>query len=1290
MTTVIYAQKKNIFNIQNSYYTGLRWNSYNYNLPVLSVLKKDTISFSGSTSTSAPIDNSVLTFKDLALDPSKKFDRTAMDIDSYKLALMAKSGIPIASGFVIQVKDLNNKNIKKQIHKSVKNLEKTRKLGDEKNPLILSVKQGGSTVYVGLNDKTVSGLLSQMNGDIDKEKYIYDLYQTSISSFGTTIFGIDPAKFSKVQQDILDKNNLKSIEKLTSAIMRDEIIPGFKNLIEAETGKQFPDDVNKQVELAVLSKPKTMNTHPVIVKSVNLNNTENDTIIGVCLSRNPQTGENNFSGDFLKNASGNDLIKGKARLESIDILKTSMPDQYADLVKYTRTIEALFHKPQSINFTIENGSLKINSTHDLDQSSKAVIKSSIDMYNEKLISDRHAVLNIHLRDLDDSITSSFDPNERQDAINEGRLLTKGTAASGGATSGQVVFDTKEAKDLVNRGVNIILIKKDTNAEDVEVMVDEDTKGVVILGAGLSSHASVIAKGLDKPCIVGCNDLRIDNTNNTLIAGDTVINEGDTISIDGASGEIYKGEISTIAADPPDELFEILDIADKYAPIKILANAETEKDIELANKYGAKGIGLCRTEHMFFADDNLNNMQRLILADSDHERNYYLDRVKSAQYDGIREVFQEMDGNPVTIRLLDPPLNEFLPKSKDLIKEIHELKEKSLKSKENLAELEKEYQNITAKKRKKQKQEETDLSVKVREKQDELRDQFQLLGELLNKKNHLNSHINSIERNLKEKEELLAKVEPLEEANPMMGKRGCRLGITKPEIYKMQVETITDAYAKLIDYDYDIQPEIMIPMVSDPNELKTLIDSLRETAKKTLIENSGYYSSEKIDDLLGKIKFGTMIEVPRAALMSGDLAQIADFFCFGTNDLTQFTFGFSRDDARKGFLMQYLDTGIMQNDPFEVLDQPGVGKLIEMSIQDGRKINPNLPVGICGEQGRDPSSMKFLKDAGINYISSSPSGIPKLRLQAGKLGIKETQSTSFSGSSKTAKNFTILENTLDKEFEESLAVISKKGEFTAKEIKRQIEGEYGEDTANILNISGEKVGYSNLVILIPGIKKNGTVPGLFPIIRRNPDKWNMGGGHWRTEEYLLENIIPSIKEKYPDFSFEQVREEKKLMSIRESEDILPYGVNTPRGSGNFSRWNHPDAFDDSGYSNYASIHGFIVFDGKKNNYMILDNKYGIKEFVQTNQKLFDEMQEKFNLKGIIIGGEAVLVNEKLAIKEKNDRINQILGELSMSNVKVTECPDPNNRKEINSFKLIELATNPMANSKYSRHLGTVSQ
>lgn len=1183
--------------------TGLKKGGYFKNLSAISFsalknLKTDTVSFSGITK------SGIFSFETLLTN----IDNSTLDSEIYKLAQIASKGIPVTPGFVILGEEAPNKKLSDKlindIEDKIKDIEKKtlKGFGKKFKPLILSVKSEKGTVYAGFNADTIEGLLDRMDKNDDNKKFVYDSYQRAISSFGTAVFGIENNKFFSVLKAVAEKNNLLSLNDLTFGMLKDEVIPKFKEIIKQETGKNFPDDVYEQLKLVIESQSVKS---PVVVQAKTFSNWKGDYGTGVCFSRDPETGENKISGDFLLNSTGHDLLEGTSRLEPIEDLVNSMPKIYNKLIEYTKKMEQIFHKPQCVSFLIDNGRLQIISANDLDKTAKATIKTAVDMYKEGLITDKEAISLVNYDDLKDSVSTELDPALKSKAIAEDRLLTKGTGASSGGAYGRVAFDSEKA---VFDQDNVILVKNDTNVDDIRAITC--ASGLIAINAGTSSHGAIIARGLGKPCIVACNDLKIDEQNKVLIADDKKIKEGDIISIDGQTGEIFIGKIDTTSSKPSKEYFEILDLADNLATIKVLANADTTSQVIKAKKYGAKGIGLCRTEHMFFTKYNRTTLQQAILTNDDSKRQQALKELEKCQYNDFYYMFETMPNYPITIRLLDPPLNEFLPKSKELIADIVRL---------------------------------------------------EISG--------------NDPKALQEKRNLFKKIEALEEADPMLGRRGARLGVVVPEIYDMQIRAIVKAALNT-----NTRPQIMIPMISDAKEFELLVNRLKKVAREVVVDKFGA-GSDEVEKRLKEFKWGTMIEVPRAALTAGKLAEYADFFCFGTNDLTQMTYGMSRDDAQKGYLIKYIQTGIFDKNPFDTIDPDGVGKLIELAVDGGRKTKPDLKIGVCGEQGGDPASMEFFQKSKVDYVSCSPPKIPAARLAAGKMAIKNIAFTGKDPSS--SLHFRVLKKILDEEFANTMLRVSSKGTLTVDDIEMKLEKEYGKETAEAIKVSGDKIGFSNLILLIPGTTKDGRVPDLFPVIDPHPYKGTMGGSHWYSELYLLRNIFPKIRLKNPDFSFQKLRKDLEMDGVNGNKN-LPEGIsltNRRYAKDFIDKYQHSDAFDEDGNSNYASIHGFVVYDIHNNNYLILDNKPGIKEFVEKNKILFDDIVQRFKLKEIIIGGDPVLTNPlMIKMKAKSDLINQMRGELYLSGINVTEFPDKN-PKEITSTELIQLLTNPISMKKH---------
>ncbi len=847
------------------------------------------------------------------------------------LAEMTKIGLPVPPGFTIttEVCAYFTKNGKypdglwEGVLEHMKELEEKvgKKFGDEENPLLVSVRSGApismpgmmdTILNLGLNDLTVKGLEKQ-TGD---ERFAYDSYRRLIQMFGNVVMGVPHEKFEEIITEQKKKRGVKEDTELTADDWRD-VIKKYKELIKKETGKEFPQDPYEQLRMAVDAVFKSWNNPRAIVyrkankipddlgTAVNIQamvfgNMGPDSGTGVAFTRNPATGEKEYFGEFLFNAQGEDVVAGIRTPKSINDLKKEIPEVYNQLVNVFRTLEEHYKDMQDLEFTVEKGKLYLLQTRTGKRTAAAAVKIAVDMVNEGLISKEEAIMRVKPEDLNQLLHRRLDPTAKKE------ILAKGLGASPGAASGKVVFDADEAVKLSEKGEKVILVRNETTPEDIHGMIA--SQGILTVHGGMTSHAAVVARGMGKPCVVGCEDIEIHDDH--LSVGDVKIFKGEEITIDGATGEVMKGIVPTVEPTLSEEFKTLLKWADEIRDLGVRANADTPKDAAKAVELGAEGIGLCRTEHMFFAPDRLPTVQRMIMAKTTEERKKYLDLLLPMQREDFIGIFKAMGPRPVIIRLIDPPLHEFLPKREDLL---------------------------------------VDLTL-AKERGDE---------------------------NVKELEELLERVNELHEANPMLGLRGCRLGILYPEIIEMQTRAIMEAAVAVKNEGIDVRPEIMIPLVGHVNELKIAREIVDRVAKKVLEENDA--------DIHYMI--GTMIEVPRAALTSEEIAKYADFYSFGTNDLTQMTFGYSRDDAEAKFLGQYLDKKILKENPFAVLDRDGVGKLMKMAVKNGRKSNPKLEVGICGEHGGNPSSIEFCHLIGLDYVSCSPFRIPIARLAAAQAKLK---------------------------------------------------------------------------------------------------------------------------------------------------------------------------------------------------------------------------------------------------------------------------------------------------------------
>jgi len=855
------------------------------------------------------------------------------------LAEMTASGVNVPPGFTIttaccrsynQAGDVIPDALCKEIFQSLRSIEKIvgRRFGSTANPLLLSVRSGAqfsmpgmmdTILNLGLNDQTVQALAKMTNN----ERFALDSYRRLMQMFGNVVLGINKEEFEHVLNTIKDKANTKIDNELRVEYLR-SVIDQFKNIVLKNTGSPFPQDVTEQLKSAVEAVFKSWNTTRAIyyrnlnkidhnlgtavnIQAMVFGNLNDNSATGVCFTRNPSTGESQIYGEYLSNAQGEDVVAGTRTPQEITLLAKEMPEAYKQLISTIANLEKHYADMQDIEFTIENNILYILQTRTGKRTVAAAIKIAVDLVNEKMVNKEESLLRIEPLQLNQLLLPSFSLAVKEKARAEGQLLAIGLNASPGAAQGKIIFDPSYAESLANQGEKIILVRVETCPDDIHGIVA--AQGVVTSRGGMTSHAAVVARGMGKPCVAGCDALQIDIDAKQMKADGRILKEGDIISIDGATGEIFQGMIDTVAPKMSIEFNTLLKWADESRRLRIRANADTPEDAKIARQYGAEGIGLCRTEHMFMNQDRLPVMQTMIMADSKVERQKALAKLLPMQKHDFTEIFKVMQGLPVTIRLLDPPLHEFLPKLEELM---------------------------------------TDPEIS-------------------------------------KKQSLLNKVKELKEANPMMGLRGCRLGLLYPEINEMQVRAIFEAAISVRKEGIKVLPEIMIPLISDVQELIVTRKHLEATAR-TVMDEYG----QKVE-----YSFGTMIEIPRACLTANEIAQYADFFSFGTNDLTQMTYGFSRDDAEGKFLTRYLEglevsgekVKIIANNPFEVLDRNGVGKLIKLAIEYGVQSNPSLKLGICGEHGGEPSSIEFFEQAGLTYISCSPFRLPIARLAAAQARIK---------------------------------------------------------------------------------------------------------------------------------------------------------------------------------------------------------------------------------------------------------------------------------------------------------------
>lgn len=841
------------------------------------------------------------------------------------LCEMVNIGLPVPKGFVVSTdacqdyyrNDMSiNDEVVLQINEKLRELESStgKKFGDSKNPLLVSVRSGARSsmpgmmdtiLNLGLNDEIVESLVKERD-----ERFIYDCYRRFISMYSDVVMGYDKSKFENIIDDLKKKKKIKYDTEFTTDDIR-FLVGEFKKLYISLAGVDFPSDPKVQLIEAVKAVFRSwnndrakfyrkMNNIPdewgtaVNIQEMVYGNLNENSGTGVVFSRNPASGDDELYGEYLMNAQGEDIVAGVRTPRSINTLKEVNSKCYDELFDICKKLERHYKDMQDMEFTIENGKLYMLQTRNGKRTGKAAIKIVVDLIKENIITKEEGILRITSSDIDSMLHRVFDENE----LNSREVVTKGLAASPGAGSGKIYFNAKDVKSAYDKGErNIILVRLETSPEDIEGM--NLSKAVVTVRGGMTSHAAVVARGMGIPCVSGCENLLIDEANKTVIYNGKTLTKDDYISVDGASGIVYLGEVPVKNLDIDDYFKEFMSYVDEYMKVVVRANADNEKDAKRALELGAKGIGLCRTEHMFFSKERIFNFRKMILASNEVQRKKALDKILPYQREDFYHLFKVMNGFPVTIRLLDPPLHEFLPKTNDETQELAK-----------------------------------SLGISV---------------------NDINDEINK-----------------LKEFNPMMGHRGCRLAITYPEIAEMQTKAIVEAYIKAKKEGILVKPEIMVPLVGEVNELEYVKCIINDTINKLTNE---------------KFMIGTMIEVPRGAITADKIAKHADFFSFGTNDLTQMTFGFSRDDSGK-FLNDYYDKKILTFNPFKTLDKEGVGYLIKEAVKKGKEANSKIELGICGEQGADENSIFFLKDIGIDYVSCSPYRVPCAKLASAKASISK--------------------------------------------------------------------------------------------------------------------------------------------------------------------------------------------------------------------------------------------------------------------------------------------------------------
>jgi pyruvate,orthophosphate dikinase len=857
------------------------------------------------------------------------------------LAEMCKAGVPVPPGFTITTDVCRlfydsgmevPKEIDKHLEDSIAKVEKMagKSFGDKSDPLLLSVRSGAkfsmpgmmdTILNLGLNEETVEGLAAKTKNI----RFALDNYRRFISMFGNVVMGIDKDVFEDVITKVKRDRRIKQDSSLQENDLR-QIIKRFKSIIKRKTGEQFPDDPWMQLRMArdavfrSWNNPRAityrrMNEIPsdigtaVNIQTMVFGNMGNTSGTGVGFTRDPATGANEFYGEYLVNAQGEDVVAGVRTPQPIAHLQKEMPKVFKQLRDITSKLEKHYRDVQDFEFTIQEGELYMLQTRTGKRTVQAAVKIAVDMVKEKLITKEEALLRIDPQQIDQLLHARLDPDADYEVV------AKGLAASPGAASGQVVFT---AEDAVKAGAKktVVLVREETNPDDIEGM--NAAVGILTARGGMTSHAAVVARGMGKCCVSGAESIRVNANKKQLAIGKLIIKEGEVITLNGSTGEIIMGQVPTIDPELSGEFSEYMEWADEYRKLRVRTNADTPADAAEAVKFGAEGIGLCRTEHMFFAEDRIPIVQEMILADSTEERQAALDKLLPLQRKDFKEIFDVMAGRPVTIRTLDPPLHEFLPRQEEIE---HKLK-------------------------------------------------------------NLDKKADDYEEEQERLEKIITRIEELTELNPMLGHRGCRLGVMYPEITEMQSRAIIEAACDLIKSKKKVAPEIMIPLVGHVNEFKNQKEVVDRIANEVIAK----YKLKP-----GKLTYlvGTMIEVPRAALTANEIAEHAQFFSFGTNDLTQMTMGFSRDDAGK-FLRFYVEHEILPKDPFVSLDAGGVGQLVAMGKEKGRSIKPDLKVGICGEHGGDPASIHFCAEVGLDYVSCSPYRVPIARLAAAQAEIRAQQ------------------------------------------------------------------------------------------------------------------------------------------------------------------------------------------------------------------------------------------------------------------------------------------------------------
>ena len=845
------------------------------------------------------------------------------------LAEMTNLGITVPYGFTITTEACTRfyeedkklwDDLNKEVTEHIKDLEKEngKTFGSTEDPLLVSVRSGApismpgmmdTILNLGLNDDAVIGLAKKT----DNERFAYDSYRRFIQMFSDVAMELDKNNFENL---LTAKKEAKGVKQDTDLDANDlkELVEEYKEKYKELMGEDFPQEPREQLDLAISAVFRSWGNERAIlyrklndiddamgtavnVQSMVFGNMGDTSGTGVAFSRNPATGENKLFGEYLINAQGEDVVAGVRTPQEIQTLADKMPEVYQQFFETSEKLEQHYKDMQDMEFTIQDGQLFLLQTRNGKRTAQAAVNVAVDMVHEELITKEEAVLRVNPKDLDGLLHPTF----TDESIKSNEPIAKGLAASPGAAVGKIAFSAKEAASRAAEGEAVILVREETSPEDLEGMVS--AKGILTARGGMTSHAAVVARGMGKCCVAGAGELHVNEFEHTVRVGDNVYKADDVISIDGSTGAIYAGNLETQPPQLEGAFGEFMGWVDEFRQMKVRTNADTPRDVSQALEFGAEGIGLCRTEHMFFKEDRIFQVRKMILASDLETREAALDKILPMQEDDFYQIYSLMKERPVTVRLLDPPLHEFLPRGDQEIMDLaHELKVEPARVKERIVEL--------------------------------------------------------------------------QEVNPMLGFRGLRLAVIYPEIARMQARAIIQAAIHCHEDGIKVVPEIMIPLSSDAKELKTVKETVREEIEKVFEEKG-----KKIDYLLG-----TMIEIPRAAITADEIAEITDFFSFGTNDLTQMTFGLSRDDAGK-FLPKYIEKDILEKDPFQVLDQKGVGFLIETAVEKGRKTNQDLHIGICGEHGGEPNTVKYLYNVGLDYVSCSPFRVPIAKLAAAQASIE---------------------------------------------------------------------------------------------------------------------------------------------------------------------------------------------------------------------------------------------------------------------------------------------------------------